>query len=436
MRNRSLPVVVGSVCAALALSACGGSPAADGAEAPETASETSGAGLEGMTLTVLSQWTPSSPQFAVQEAFIADLEAETGMKVELATAGDDLKKQFETATLGGKAPDVVITNLVEEATGWLGTGATVDVAPFMAEWGLADSLRADAVSEWADAEGRVQGLPYLGFVWPVWYNTSLLEAAGVTEIPSTTDDLLDAAAKLNAEGIAPFVVGGSDWSGNKLFLQIVQGRVQPEEMQRLLGEGGWCASADAMAGIEDFTALRDGGLFVQDVEGYTGDQMNSTFYEGGAAMMSAGSWAFPGVPDGLEVELGGFPIPNDGSAYVKPTAMQGNTASGVFISTSGASDNLDAVRAFVIKMFEPQVAAAMAEVGSYTTPVRSDEPIEFENALLAAAINDLPAKVDFAVMPDGFIPGASSEALIRQTASAYAPGVAPEAICMGLDSAY
>lgn len=428
MKCKALVRVGALATTALLLSACASTPAEP---------EAGPVDLNGTTLQVLSQWVPASPQFAVQQKAIDELEAETGLVVELSTsAGEDLLRQVETSTFGGNAPDIVITNLVAEATGWLGNGTTVDVAPVLEGLGLGSAVRADALTEWADAEGRIQGVPLLGFVWPVWYNLDLLEEAGISEVPTTIEELEQAAADLQAAGIAPFVVGGSDWSGNKLFLQFVQGRVGADEFKELVSSGGWCGSPAAMAGIEDFVTLRDAGLFIDSVEGYTADQMNPTFYEGGAAMMSAGSWAFPGVPDGLNLALGGLPVPATDGAYTKPTAMQGNTSSGIFVTTTGAEDNLAAVEAFIAKFMQPAVAGQMAEVGSYTTAVLSDEAIEFADPLLGFAVNTLPSEVEFAILPDNFIPAASADALTRQTAAAFAPGASVDNICSGLDSAY
>lgn len=419
MKKTAIMSIAIATSAAIVMSGC-----ATGESAP----------VDGKTISVLSAFTEAAPQFAAQAELIAKFEKDTGIKVDLVTAGENIADEFEAAQFGGKAPDVVITNLVEKSVDWVKNGAAVPVDSYIADWGLTDRLNPAAVDEWRDADGQAQGFPYLGFVWPVWYNMDLLEQAGVDSIPTTTDELISASDTLNAAGIAPLIVGGNDWSGQKLFLQFMQSYATVDEVKDVLGNGGYCASADVMKGIELFAKLRDAGVFIADVEGYTADQMNSTFYAGGAAIMSAGSWAFASVPEGLNIQLGGLPVPS-GSSFSDPTAMQGYTATGIFVSAEGAK-NIDAVKQFVLAWYEPEVAGEMAEVGSYTTAATSDEPITITNVLLAAAVNDLPSKVDFALLPDTYIPGGLADAMIRQTSAAYAKGTTPDAICSGLDSLY
>jgi multiple sugar transport system substrate-binding protein len=44
--------------------------------------------------------------------------------------------------------------------------------------------------------------------------------------------------------------------------------------------------------------------------------------------------------------------------------------------------------------------------------------------------------VDFAVMPDTFVPGALASPMIRQTSVAFTPGTSVKTICSSLDGIY
>lgn len=386
-------------------------------------------------LNILTLTPPDSPIARIQADVIANFEKQTGATVKVTTSTDDTPEVFETSVVGGKEADVVFVNLNEGSLDWVKNGIAVPSDQYLDAWGLRQKINPVALKEWTSADGKTSGFPYNGFVWPVWYNMDLLAKAGVAAIPTTTDDLIAAAAKLRAAGIAPVVVGGNDWSGQKMFLQIVQSYMSPDETRAVYAKGNFCSDPKAMKGLELFVKLRDAGVFVDDVEGYTADQMNATFYEGKAAIMSAGSWAFTDAPtDKMKIELGGFPVPADGT-YAKPTAMSGWTGSGFWISNNGAK-KLDLVQKYISAWYEPAIAARVVSEANSPTAALIEGQADIRNPLLAYASTKLGGVVDFAVMPDTAVPGAVANPMIRQTSLAFAAGNDAASICAGLEEAY
>lgn len=385
-------------------------------------------------LTVLTLVAPDSPAAKIQADVIAAFEKSTGATVKLTTSTDQVPEVFETSTVGDKEADVVYVNLNEGSLDWVKNGIALPVNDLLDSWNLKGKISAGALAEWTGADGKVSGFPYSGFVWPVWFNTALLAKAGVTDVPKTTDDLIAAAGKLRAAGIGPVVVGGSDWSGQKLFLQVVQSFMSADETKAVYSSGKFCGSENAMKGIALFTQLRDAGVFIDDVEGFTADQMNATFFEAKAAIMPAGSWAFGNAPADMKIALGGFPVPAGGT-YSKPTAYQGWTGPGFFISRNGER-KLDLVKAYVSAWYDPAIVARNISEANSPTPVALEGEVNIANPLLKAASTDLPKSVDFAVMPDTSVPGSAANAVIRQTALAFDKSSDAQAICSGLESAY
>ncbi len=399
----------------------------------------SGGSSDPDTLTVLTVVQAGTEAGDALDAFVANFEDETGAKVKLTRVGEEIPDVYETSVAGGKEADVVMVNLADKTVDWVDQGIVKPASDYLDDWGLTDKINPEALEAWTNADGVVQGFPYNGFVWPVWYNTDLLSQAGIDAPPTTIDELLEDVKLLKAAGIPPMVIGGIDWSGNKLFLQIAQSYMDAEETTKVYSEGGYCASENAMKGIELFTELRDAGLFVDDAEGYTADQMNAAFYEGKAAIMSAGSWAFGGTPDALRenVVLGGFPIPSNGT-FDKPTAYQGYTGQGFWVSPNGAKDDkIDLVKKFITAWYTPEEAAAWSAATNGPTAVITDAAGgEIANSITAQAVNDVPDLVDFAVMPDTIVPGDVQNPIIRETSVAFAPGTTPDAICGALDALY
>jgi multiple sugar transport system substrate-binding protein len=381
--------------------------------------------------------TGDVPEAAAINLAIDNFTAATGIKVNFTEAGENLGEEYEATVLAGQAADVIIVNLFDKSSGWVENGAAIPVNDLLAEWGLDTVIKEAAVKDWTNKNGDVQGFAYQGFTWPVWYNTDLLEEAGVAGVPKTSDELIAASEKLRSAGIGPMVVGGSDWSGNKLFLQIIQSFMPSEEAAEVFTNGGYCASPNAMKGIDEFIKLRDGGVFVDGVEGYTADLMNAAYYDGKAAIMAAGSWAMPGTPEEIAAAttLGGLPIPA-GSVFTKPTAFEGNTGVGFFISPNGQK-KLGAVKDFILSFYSADVIGKFVSEVSVipTTTIDISGALGTASPLLNQAVTSLQKEAEFAVFPDGYV-GTRGDALTKASALAYGAGTSSAAICEAADEAY
>lgn len=387
-------------------------------------------------LTIWSLWSEAEGTGTVFKEVLETFQADTGLTVEHTTFGEDLPEAYETAVLAGRQPDIVIVNLVDKPADWLELGATVPVTAWLDEWGLRDRILDVALEQWTNPDGEIQAFPYSGFVWPVWYNTQILEEANI-EIPTTTDELIAASKALREAGKAPVVVGGIDWSGNKLFWQVMQSYVPAEEVIPLFQEGGYCKNEGAKRGIELFFSLRDAGVFADNVEGLQAANMNSAYFDASASIMPAGTWAIAETPEAVAqvTYLGGFPVPADG-VYKKPTAYAGFTGAAFWVSPSGA-EKVDTVKTFVEHMYEPEIAARFVAEGNNISPLK-DIPIDDSSAapLLIQAQNELNARVEYAVLADAYIPGDAVGQTERATALAFTPGSSLDEVCSALDAAY
>ncbi|MBN8881051.1 MAG: extracellular solute-binding protein, partial [Salana multivorans] len=382
--TRLSSIVAAAAVGVLTLAACsGGSPSGGG-------SGTDGGSSGGTTdsLTLHTSWLDGEPRTGQLRKVLEEFTAETGITVELLQNGNELNQVYETAVLAGDEADVVLTNLTDKQLEWAKSGAVAPVNDYIEAWGLADVIPEDAVTDWTDGEGNVRGFPYTGFSWPVWYNTDLLDKAGVTEIPRTIDELVAAADALRAAGIQPLTIGGSDWSGQKMLLMVVQSMMTNDEAREVLVNGGYCESPNAMAGIELFVELRDAGVFADGAEGLTADLSTAAYLEGQAGIGFIGSWAFLDATDELAASttLGGFPLA-DGSPFDKPTAFRGLTGGGWYVSQNGL-DKLDAVEKLVTYMYREDVLGQIIDQTAVITvvPVAPEVAANAGNELMAAAL--------------------------------------------------
>lgn len=347
--------------------------------------------------------------------------------VALLKNGSDLPIVFETSSLAGKEADIAMVNLQGRTLSWTRLGATIAVEDLLDEWGLRDKIIPEALEEWTDEEGHLRAFPFTRTNWPVSFNTGLLEEAGVA-IPTTSDELIAVADALRSKGIGPVTVGGSDWSGQKMFLQILQGFLTREEATRAFSTGRLSEIPGAVAGVEHFVELRDAGVFVDNVQGYTSDSELTQFNTRKAAIVPAMSSALSLVPAerAAEVTVGGWPVPSRGGVVSRPTVIQSYNGHGIWISANGAK-KLDLLKPFIQNLYTPEVTGEFI-LGSGRDMSRITDVVSKDFPLVAQASQLTPEQVTPVMLPDLLIPDSVFEPMIRATAMAYGNASADQII--------
>ncbi|MHB1173080.1 MAG: ABC transporter substrate-binding protein [Lacisediminihabitans sp.] len=421
MKKSRKPLLAGAVALALTLgaSACAASPNSGKTE----------------QLTILTGDGLATPRGKSLTSMAKEFTKSTGIKVKVLAGGANTKSFYEASVLAHKEADIVLANLDAESTSWLKIKAAIPVTQYMKAWGLTKVIPEQAVKDWT-TNGQLQAFPYLAFQWPVMYNKALLEKAGVNTIPATTDDLIAAAAKLRAIGVAPLAIGGNDYSGEKLFFQVLQNYLPQDQAQKLFETGGYCQNQQAMKGIDLFVKLRDAGVFVDNAQGLSADNMSALYDAGKAAMEPQGSWGFVTVPQDIakSTVLAGLPVPSD-AVFSKPTAYQGTIGQGIWVSPNG-SKKLAAVEKLVKFLFSPAIAASWpAQTGDLVNANLSDADLAKAPQLLRDAMK-LPTIVDYAVLPDAYLPAKVGTAINPVTSQAFTSGTSSKQICGALDQVY
>ncbi|HWM36575.1 MAG TPA: ABC transporter substrate-binding protein [Streptomyces sp.] len=389
------------------------------------------------TLVVHSRFAPGTSGAAVYAAAIREFERENpGTEVKNVYSADDIFNVFETARLADKEADVMLVNLYDKSFSWTELGATLPVNKYLKEWNLTSRVRPGALKAWTDSEGRVRGFPWSGFTWPVLFNTRLLAKAGIDETPRTLPDLRKAVKALRAKNITPMAIGGNDWSGQKLLMQIMQGYMEPSVAKRVFAEAGFCAEPQAMRGLRLFAQLRELGLWGKGAQGFTADEMNAEYFSERAAMMSALTSTIAAVPGNVagRTEVGGFPMPEDGQ-YSKPSVYTGATSTGIWITPNGR-EKIGMVERFVKFFYRKDSVQRFVDDSGFQIGLRDQKgsakfPLVTESNRVSEGDG-----VERVVMPDSLVPAAASAPLNRATSIAFSPGASPQKICRALDVAY
>lgn len=390
-----------------------------------------------VTLNIMHNYAPDDSHHAAIEQTFADFQkANPDIVIKEEIFSDtDIPIKVETAFVAGQEPDILFNNSPLSNQTWIDKGVTIPLDQYLTEWGFEGKFVPEAIKSKYDPKGRLTAFPFEGFTWPVWYNTDILQKAGVG-IPKTTDELIEAAKKIRAAGYEPFTVGGIDWSGYAVFTTIVQLKMSDAEMAEVFGKGGFAKNQNALEGIKLFTQLRDAGVFATHSEGLQADAMNAMFFSEKAAMMQAGSWSYAELPATMQdhVALGGFPILASDSPHEKPVIYAG-FGKGVWVTRNGAK-KLDAVRRFIQYLYTPEV------IGNFVVQTYMASPL-LEAKVDPSKITPFMQKsIDYVKdatiidITDNYVPPKAFDALYKASADAFIPGATPEEIAAEFDKVF
>jgi raffinose/stachyose/melibiose transport system substrate-binding protein len=279
-----------------------------------------GAGAGGGDVTDVTEvtwWKLSDPAPAAQEAIaqvIADFEAANpDIRIIVEERSTDAHKDSLRTALGTSgAPDIFFSWAGPGLGGeFINAGASLNLEKYYDEYGWADRF-SGATLDTVTQYGGYDGVPYTQRGEAIFYNKELFAQAGIATVPSTYDELVDAADKLVAAGITPIQFGGTvNWHVMRLLDALLETHCGTEGYQALVtGGASWADEACVTETYEQFALwttdyLNPGFISINN------DESSALFYSGRAAMAFEGDWFNQVVRDnGMdEANVGIFPFP-------------------------------------------------------------------------------------------------------------------------------
>jgi multiple sugar transport system substrate-binding protein len=294
----AIPAAAGLAAAAL-LAGCAGSTA------PTSESDSD---FDGVELTVWNS-IDFDPYQTLQKEYFEQCAADLGITVDVETLSGDYTTSLLQAASSKSLPDIALVNTDTQ----LPTLAAQGVLADLDELGLATDGQAESVAALGRYDDGLYGLPVQVEDYSVFYNKAYFDEAGITELPTTFDELIAAAKATTTPdhfGIAlPGIAG--DGSTSSYFLPF------------LLSAGGDPAdvtSDGAVAAVDLYkTLVDDGSLSKEFVNwGWEGiDQWTS----GKAAITVSGPWNL--VDTSIDFDYGTFSIPAGTSADESSVGLLG-----------------------------------------------------------------------------------------------------------------
>ena len=370
MMTHKLPKIAALVAsAALALAACGGST-----EGTTSSDPASGGGDVALT------WWHNSNTGAGKDYYdkvAADFEAANpGVTITVeAMQHEDMGTKIEAAWQSGDMPDIYMERGGGELADKVEAGLVKDLSEAAPE--TIDKL-GGAVNGW-QVDGKTYALPFSLGVVGFWYNTELFEEAGITEAPTTMDDLYDAIDKLKAAGIDPISVGAGDkWPAAHYWYYFALRQCSQDVLSGAVTSLDFSDECFVRAG-EDLEKLvaaepfNPGFLTTPAQSGPT--SASGLLATRKVAMELAGHWE-PGVMQGLTEDeqglgeaTGWFAFPEvDGGEGDQSAALGGGDAWGV------PADAPDEAVEFVEYLLSDEIQKGFAELdmGLPTNPTASE----------------------------------------------------------------
>ncbi len=296
---------------------------------------------------------------------------------------DDLVNETLRAFATGNAPDIVSFDNPDFAM-FSSRGAMLDITDRIAASTVikADNYFAGPLNS-VSWEGKYFGIPKYTDTIGVFYNKDLFAKAGITEPPTTWEQLAEYAEKLtdpanNVYGVTFSARAGEE--GTFQFLPLIQ----------MSGGSYTDVNTDgAIGALELWKKIIDNGWASKDVLSLGQWDSTGTFNSGNAAMAISGPWEVDRMVEDAKFDWGVALLPTLTEGGDRSSALGGFDWG--IMSTTKHPD--EAFRA--LEYFASQDNRIFAEFGSI--PARSDIPLPASgNALKDAALKVFQEQLQYA----------------------------------------
>ena len=194
--------VVGAMVMSMAACSGGGDSAEEtsseeSTESTEEATEETADSGEGTTIKFQQWWGAELPEGYLDDV-VAQYKEDTGVTVELLTAPwADTKTAITAGATNGTIADIISVD-----GAWLAEFADMGIITDVEAAGVDTSLASDV---W-EVDGTKYVVPVNVFGYPMYANMDILNEAGVTEVPTTWSELIDACQKVADAGYSAFAL--------------------------------------------------------------------------------------------------------------------------------------------------------------------------------------------------------------------------------------
>lgn len=343
--------------------------------------------------------------------------ANPNVNIEVTTLENEaFKARLTTVMQSGDPPDLfqswgggVLWNFAE-------AGLLRDITPELTandnEW--QNTFSSQAALNLYSYNGAYYGIPWnfggVGF----WYNKDLFAQAGITETPTTWDELLADVQLLKDAGITPIALGeGEKWPGHFWWVYLAI---------RTGGQDAFNAAYTRTGSFADAPFVQAGELLEQLIalepfqEGFIGSTYgdeSALMGNGQAAMELMGHWA-PGAQkgnsesgEGLGDKLGWFPFPAVDGGAGDPTDLLGG-GDGIAFGVNASPEAID----FAKFITNAENQTRQSELGTGWLPTVTGAEASVTDPLLQTVLAARNSAGYYQSYYDQFLPPAVAQAVL------------------------
>lgn len=359
--------------AVLVLAGCGSSGSgAAGGELPDGIPETIDAAGETLTVWIMQDDYSDSTLEAIKAEFTERTGAEADVQIQ---QWEGIATKLSTALGTSTPPDIADIGNTQVA-GYAANGALLDITDYKEDLAQGNTWLG-GLEDPATIDGTLYGVPGFAGNRAVIYNKTLWAEAGVTEAPTTWDELTAALDKLAAANTAPdfspMYVPGQHFYVGLQFLWENGGEVAVSE------DGEWTSTADSAEAIKGIEAWKEFQNTYSVASSRTVDADNpeqeQLFADGKAGAIIATNGAINAIlganPELTEDEIGTFALP--GQIEDTQPVMLGGSVWG--IAAKSQNPDLALVWAQIATSDEIQVDFVFGEQGLMPNSVENGEEV-------------------------------------------------------------
>lgn len=326
--------------------------------------------------------------------FAAAFESEhKGVTVQIeAIQNEDFEGKLTTAMQDlGSGPDVFMTLGGQKDQDMIDAGQLMDLTNK-----ISDTVKTQMAASLDSAtyDGKIYGVPTTVQPGGIWYSKDLFAQAGITKVPTTWEELMDACQKLKDAGIDPIAVGAKDaWPAAHWYYWLSLRICSPDVYDKSMANKDFSAECWTAAG-KKLQEINDAGYFNKGYLTTTAQQGASSsaglLANHKAAMELMGTWE-PGVvrdltPDQQPMaDLGFFAFPSVKDGKGKEGALMG-AATSFGVNPEAPKIAIDFVNKMAEKEWQDKYATAFS-----TIPASAESQADVKDESLAGPIEALNA---------------------------------------------
>src|SRR5450756_1842597 len=360
-RLRAGSAVALGLSVVLLLAACGGGSNKPG---DSTAAPT-GDGTEPVTLTFWHNATTGAGA-AFWDDTAAAFEADhPNVTIEIqAIQNEDLDGKLQTALNSGDAPDIFLQRGGGKMAAMVEAGQLMDITDLITD--ETKQVIPDGSFKAETLDDRVYAMPVAVLPGGFFYSKDLFEQAGITETPTSLEDLSAAVENPKAAGVDPIALGAKDaWPAAHWYYFFALRECSADVLaaaaaDKTFDDPCWLKAGEDLSGFAATEPFNQGFLTTSAQQGAGSSAGLLANHQ--AAMELMGAWD-PGViasltPDQQPLaDLSWFPFPAVEGGEGDPTAMMGGV-DGYSCHVDAPAECADFLNFFMQKEYQEAYATA------------------------------------------------------------------------------